>query len=154
MPDFIDEKKEKPRLEVPVEREILPERAPEVPPVKKEIPEKPLPPPPPPPVERPKVEEVLPVEKSETRFRIEEILSEGLEEVYLSLPEAQKAEFKKKGEETASKIEKLLESVKIQVKKILDLIRQWLMMIPGVNRFFLEQESKIKTDKILALKEK
>jgi hypothetical protein len=35
------------------------------------------------------------------------------------------------------------------VKKILALIRDWLKLIPGVNRFFLEQEAKIKTDKIL-----
>jgi len=30
----------------------------------------------------------------------------------------------------------------------------WLKILPGVNKFFLEQEAKIKTDKILALKNK
>jgi hypothetical protein len=29
---------------------------------------------------------------------------------------------------------------------------QWLKLLPGVNRFFLEQEAKIKTDRIIHLK--
>ena len=28
------------------------------------------------------------------------------------------------------------------------------MMIPGINRFFLEQEAKIKTDRLMALAER
>jgi hypothetical protein len=94
------------------------------------------------------------LEKSETLKEIENILSEGLEEVYQNLPEAVKEQFKKKGEETASKIEKIISQAKIAVNKILNLIKNWLKMIPGVNKFFLEQEAKIKTDKILALAER
>lgn len=94
------------------------------------------------------------LEKSETLKEIENILSEGLETVYQTLPEAMKEQFKKKGEETASKIEKIISQAKIAVNKILKLIYNWLKMIPGVNKFFLEQESKIKTDKILALAER
>jgi len=29
----------------------------------------------------------------------------------------------------------------------------WLKLIPGVNKFFLEQEAKIKTDEVLKLKQ-
>lgn len=94
------------------------------------------------------------LEKSETIKEIENILSEGLEPIYQSLPEAIREQFKKKGEETASKIEKIISQAKIAVNKILNLIYNWLKIIPEVNKFFLEQESKIKTDKILALVEK
>jgi len=91
------------------------------------------------------------LEKSETVKKIEDILSEGLEDIYTSLPDSLKEEFKRKGEETAFKIEKLISGVKIVVQKIVKLIKEWLKMIPGINRFFIEQESKIKTDKILKL---
>jgi len=32
---------------------------------------------------------------------------------------------------------------------IMELVYEWLRMIPKVNKFFLEQEAKIKTDKLL-----
>lgn len=82
--------------------------------------------------------------------RIENILGEDLTDTFLGMtPERQKL-FKEKGEATASLIQKILDGTKINTKKIFDLIRQWLKLIPGVNRFFLEQEAKIKTDKILS----
>jgi len=93
-------------------------------------------------------------EKSEVLKEIESILSEGLEEPYQSLPDNLKKDFKQKGEETASKIEELVNQAKIMVHKIVDLIKNWLCIIPGVNKFFLEQETKIKTGKILMLAEK
>ncbi len=92
--------------------------------------------------------------KSEIVKEIENILSEGLDQVYQNLPATMREQFRKRGEETASKIEQIISHTKIAVKKILTLIFEWLKIIPGVNRFFLEQESKIKTDKILALAEK
>lgn len=92
------------------------------------------------------------VQKDELMVQIEDILEEGLGDLYEGMPEYLQIEFKKKGEETAFKIRKLLEASKVKVKKILHLILDWLKMIPGVNKFFLEQESKIKTDKIIRLK--
>jgi len=92
--------------------------------------------------------------KSEVLKEIESILSEGMEESYQSLPDDLKKDFKQKGEEAASKIEEIVNQAKIMVHKIVDLIKNWLMIIPGVNKFFLEQETKIKTGKILMLAEK
>ena len=94
------------------------------------------------------------LEVSETLKEIEAILSEGMEETYQNLPENLKKQFKEEGRETARKIEKVVSSVKIVIQKILELIKRWLLIIPAVNVFFLEQEAKIKTDKILALVEK
>lgn len=81
--------------------------------------------------------------------KIEKVLEEDLEDFYYSLPPNRQAAFKKRGEETALKIRILIHKTKVNIKKIIHLIRQWLKMLPGVNRFFLEQESKIKADKIV-----
>lgn len=85
---------------------------------------------------------------------IDNILAEGLNEVFLKMNPNQQKEFKKKGEEITLKINELLNKTKVNVRKIIDLIKSWLKMIPGVNSFFLEQEVKIKADKILKIKDK
>ncbi|MEK7452437.1 MAG: hypothetical protein AAB664_03790 [Patescibacteria group bacterium] len=91
--------------------------------------------------------------KNKFEAEIEEVLQADLTDLYLSMaPEARKA-FKQKGEETVSLIHVLVREAHINTKKILQLIRSWLQMIPGVNRFFLEQEAKIKTDKVLFVTE-
>jgi len=86
--------------------------------------------------------------------QIENILEEDLEEIYFSLPPEKQKEFKTKGEETAKKISLALQKTKIKVNQIIKLIKNWLKLIPGVNKFFLEQEAKIKADKIIELKRK
>lgn len=111
----------------------------------------PLPPPPPPPLPvRP-----APPKKTTDRLtdEIEEILEEDLKDLYLSMPKEKQAEFKIKGEETMSLVNQLVRTAHVNAKKIFQLIRAWLKIIPGVNRFFLEQEAKIKTDKILLVSE-
>ncbi|MCX6785979.1 MAG: hypothetical protein NTZ18_03975 [Candidatus Komeilibacteria bacterium] len=86
--------------------------------------------------------------------QVESILAEDLEEAYAKMPRAKQQEFKTQGEETARKIAKLLISAKVKVKEIFLLIFKWLRIIPGVNKYFLEQEAKIKADRLLALKER
>lgn len=81
--------------------------------------------------------------------KIEGILEEDLGEVYFNLSLEKKEEFKTKGEETTIKIINLLSKPKVKIKKIISLIRDWLRIIPGINIFFLEQEVKIKADKII-----
>jgi hypothetical protein len=82
---------------------------------------------------------------------VEKILSEDLAEFYQAMPPADRERFKIKGEETVSKIRKIMDGATIKVKEVLKLIVIWIKMIPGINKFFLEQESKIKTDKIIDL---
>lgn len=91
-------------------------------------------------------------EYEEREKQIEDFLSDGLDDIYLSLPPEKQSEFRQVGEETAKKINKLLESTKINIGKIISLIRKWLLIIPGVNKYFLEQEVKIKSDEIMKLK--
>ncbi len=83
---------------------------------------------------------------------IENILEQDLEEIYFNLPDEAKQIFKVEGEETARKINSLLGETKVAVQKIIDLIVDWLSVLPGVNKFFIEQEAKIKTDKIMIMK--
>lgn len=86
------------------------------------------------------------------RKDIERTLSRGLEEIYSSMPPDKKAEFKKAGEETAVKINQILERTKLNFGRVVKLIRKWLALIPGVNKFFLEQEAKIRADEIVKIK--
>jgi hypothetical protein len=87
--------------------------------------------------------------RDEMTKEIEGILSEDLTDLFLKMTPSQQERFKAKGEETASKIRQLVSATKVNAKKVLDLIKDWLKLIPGVNKFFLEQEAKIKTDKVL-----
>lgn len=92
--------------------------------------------------------------KDETIIKIEKILEEGMNDSFQRLSPVAQQEFKLKGEQTATQIRDLLKNTHVKVKKILRLILDWLRMLPGINHFFLEQEAKIKTDKIISLKNK
>lgn len=98
---------------------------------------------------------VPPVEtvKSPELLKIEALLSEHLDELFLQMTPDQQIVFQRKGEITAGKIEKLMQDVKLKVRDVLSLIKEWLRLIPGINKFFLEQEAKIKTDRLLAIHE-
>ena len=85
---------------------------------------------------------------------IDSILADGLNDVFLKMNPGQQQAFKTKGEETVEKINKLLNQTKVKVNKIIELIKAWLKFIPGVNRFFLEQEAKIKADRIIKIKDR
>lgn len=88
------------------------------------------------------------------RHDVENILAEGMDSVFLSLDAGTQKIFKTKGEEISSKITHLLLQTKVKIKEITNLILEWLRIIPQVNRHYLEQEAKIKTEKILKIKEK
>ncbi len=85
---------------------------------------------------------------------IDDILEDGLTDIYLSLSPEKQQELQKVGAQTVRQIDVLLDHVKSQWRKIMSLIRHFLSIIPGINKFFLEQEVKIKTDRIIALKDK
>ena len=88
--------------------------------------------------------------KSDNYRRVEAILEEDLGDIYFQLPLAFQRQLKQRGEETTQKIIVLLSRPKVKITRIIGFIKDWLKLIPGVNRFFLEQTAKIKTDKIIA----
>lgn len=95
----------------------------------------------------------VPHVRDELTVQVEKIMEEGLGDAYQALTTVQKQEFKIKGEHTAIEIRTLLRAGKVKIKKIFMLLLEWLKILPGINRFFLEQEAKIKADKIITLKD-
>lgn len=83
---------------------------------------------------------------------IENILQEGLDATYKAMDPITRAQFKAQGEDTARAINVLMHKTKVKIKEIVNLIIKWLKLIPGVNKFFVEQEAKIKADKLMAEK--
>lgn len=88
-------------------------------------------------------------EQEKEKQEIEDILEEDLGDLYMELdPETQKT-FKESGEQTISTVMALLHKTKVHTKSIIRAISKWLRIIPGVNKYFVEQEAKLKTDKII-----
>ncbi len=90
--------------------------------------------------------------RAERKKKIEEILEKDMGSLYLSMPTYKQNEFRRVGEEISQKINDLLDKAKIKIKNIINLIKRWLLIIPNINKYFLEQEAKIKADKILKIK--
>lgn len=91
--------------------------------------------------------------KDEIQTEVEKILEEDLEPLVANMNPEDRAKFEKKGVEVSGQIANMVRSFKLKMEKVVTLIRGWLQTIPGVNKFFLEQEAKIKADKILDLEE-
>ena len=91
------------------------------------------------------------VEKDETLIRVEKNNGERSRFFLYDHASCGPSSVQEKGEETANEISAMIRNFKVKVGKVLKLIRDWLHTIPGVNRFFLEQEAKIKTDNILEM---
>ncbi|MFH1286805.1 MAG: hypothetical protein ABII02_03575 [Candidatus Magasanikbacteria bacterium] len=94
----------------------------------------------------------VPQVRDEITMKVEKIMEDGLADAFKELTPVQQQEFKIKGEETAFKIRAILSSAKGKVKSIFKLLLEWLKILPGINIFFLEQEAKIRADKIMSLK--
>lgn len=90
-----------------------------------------------------------PIKKDELLVDIEGILADDLTDIFLELPDDKKLAFKQKGEEVAQKVREAIQSGKFKIGKALGWIREWLRMIPSVNKYFIDQEAKIKADKLL-----
>lgn len=93
------------------------------------------------------------VVKKDPRLKfLEDILSEGLGDFYLSFPSETQEKFKVRGEDIALKIDQILSADKFSqeddAKKIFDLVYDWLSLSGGSGAY-LKQEAKLKTDKLI-----
>ncbi len=95
----------------------------------------------------------MPQVRDELTVKVEKIMEEGLVDAFKELSPIERQEFKMKGEEVALQIRELLKSTHVKIKKIFKLLFGWLRLLPGINRFYLEQEAKIKADKIVSIHE-
>ena len=91
-------------------------------------------------------------EQKERQKKVEKILEIDLAAIYNGLTPEKKIEFKAAGERAAREIAGLLAQATVQVKKIIEIIISWLKIVPGINKFFVEQEAKIKADEIVKLR--
>jgi len=94
----------------------------------------------------------LPVSSPDLQV-IEKILEQDLRELYQKMQPDEQLKFKQRGELAAKKIEQKLRHAKVRLQDIIAIILDWLKTIPGVNKFFIEQEAKIKAEKIIKLKQ-
>ncbi len=99
----------------------------------------------------PVVEQAPVVQEDEVVLEVEKVLEEGLGEYVEAMPEDAQKRFRVKGREVSTQIARMVRSLKIDLHQTITLIRDWLLTIPGVNRYFLEQEAKIKTDNLVTL---
>lgn len=93
-------------------------------------------------------------QKEPALVSVESVLADGLGDVYATLDPMTQREVRQQGETTAARVLSLLQQASVQVRKIIELITGWLKLIPGVSRLFIEQEAKLKTDRLLALRRK
>ncbi len=93
----------------------------------------------------------IPLVKDTLTKQVEEILEQDLGDAFEELSPVKKQEFILKGERAAFEIRQLMKKSKVNVRKVFQIIVNWLTFLPGLNRFFVEQEAKIKADKIIAL---
>ncbi|MDP3986384.1 MAG: hypothetical protein Q8P77_03090 [Candidatus Veblenbacteria bacterium] len=148
MPEFIPRAPEQPAPPAPERTPEVPERLPEKP----EQPLEPLP-------SGGMVAVATPLASapqmaatpSALQQQVEHVLEEDLEEFYRALNPAEQASFRALGETTAVRITDLLQQVKVKVSQVLALIRHWLLALPGLNQYFVEQEAKIKAAKLIKL---
>jgi len=87
--------------------------------------------------------------KKEEVLRIEKILEDGLNDLVINMPRAQQHDFIAHGERAANEIDALLHETKIKFFKIIDIIIKWLQLLPGANKYFIENEAKIKANRII-----
>lgn len=99
----------------------------------------------------PAVEQAPAVPEDEVVLEVEKILEEGLGDYVQSMPEDARKRFLTKGRDVSIQIAAMVRGLKVELHRTITLIRDWLLTIPGVNRYFLEQEAKIKTDNIVTL---
>ena len=103
-----------------------------------------------------KSKSLKPVTKPVELKEVEGILADNFKEIYTKLSPSIQKEFKDRGEEAAEKIIQAMKSPKFNVSSILDIIKKWLFVVkklPGINKLFLEQQAKIKTDKVVLMKQ-
>lgn len=91
------------------------------------------------------------VVKDEVYEEVEKIVEDGLGTFVETMEPGAKERFLKKGRDVTAIIAGMVRGMHVKTKEVFRLLKEWLLTIPGVNKFFLEQEVKIKTDRIAEL---
>ncbi len=84
-------------------------------------------------------------------IEVENKLSEGLWDAYKSMDPGLRAKFKAEGERIAGVARDGIASGRLAAERLLQMIVDWLRMIPRVDRWFLVQDAKLKTDALIRM---
>jgi len=87
-------------------------------------------------------------------MEVERELEDGLWEAYSVMPPDLRQRFKVEGERVAQVIREGLAAGNLTGKRVIEIITNWLKMIPKINKWFLRQEAKTKADTILEMQKK
>lgn len=91
--------------------------------------------------------------KDQVYEEVASIVQDGIEQMTATMEPTAKERFLKKGQEITFIIASMVRGFHVKAKEVLRLLKEWILTIPGVNKFFLEQEVKIKTDRIVELEQ-
>ncbi|MFH1046876.1 MAG: hypothetical protein V1738_01110 [Patescibacteria group bacterium] len=80
---------------------------------------------------------------------VERELEDGLWDEYRELPIDLRSRFKAEGERIAQVVRDGIATGRLTARRVVEMITDWLKMIPHVNKWFLRQEAKIKADALL-----
>ena len=89
--------------------------------------------------------------KTHLRRELEMVLAEDVFDFMKQASPTQQLEIRRRGREVLDQIETMIRQTKINVRKIIQLILSWLKLLPISNKYFLEQEAKIKAEEILRI---
>jgi hypothetical protein len=84
-------------------------------------------------------------------IEVENELEAGLWDAYREMPPALRLRFKAEGERVAQAVREGFATGRITAQRIIEMITEWLKMIPKVNKWFLRQEAKIKADALMRI---
>ncbi|MBU0624924.1 hypothetical protein KKF05_01130 [Patescibacteria group bacterium] len=82
---------------------------------------------------------------------VERELEDGLWDVYRELSPSLRVRFKAEGERIARVVRDGMATGRLTAKRLIEMIIDWLKMIPHVNKWFLRQEAKIKADALMQI---
>ena len=94
------------------------------------------------------------VVKTPLREDVEAALADGLEETYAALPTATQAMFRARGESLAERLEAMVAQGTFAFRDVYQGVASWLRLLPSTGRFaryYLDQETKVKVDALVAL---
>ncbi|MFH1430787.1 MAG: hypothetical protein ABIG71_04730 [Candidatus Uhrbacteria bacterium] len=90
--------------------------------------------------------------KTPLREDIEAALADDrIRELYAALEPSVQQAFRVAAERLAARIEVMIAKQKLNIDDVHEEIVDWLHIIPTINRWFLVQEAKVKTDAMLKL---
>lgn len=93
--------------------------------------------------------EVKAVAKDKVTVEVEKLLEKNLGDIYTSLPDNIKPFFKSHGEKIAQTVVGMINNKSFDGGVVMEMVEDWLKLVPKSNSLFLEQEAKLKTDSIV-----